>query len=122
MSAIRVRTLPAAVAPVLVGSALAWHDGAFQPAPAALCLGFALLIQVGTNFANDYFDYRKGADGPNRVGPRRVVAAGLVAPGVMKGAMAGVFAAAFLLGLGLLPWGGPPLLVIGVASVLCGLA
>jgi 1,4-dihydroxy-2-naphthoate octaprenyltransferase len=121
-SAIRVRTLPAAVAPVLVGSALAWHDGAFQAVPALLCLGFALLIQVGTNFANDYFDFRQGADGPNRVGPRRVVAAGLVAPGTMRRAMAGVFAAAFLLGLGLLPWGGPPLLVIGVASVVCGLA
>lgn len=121
-SAIRVRTLPAAVAPVLVGSALAWHDGAFQPVAAALCLGFALLIQVGTNFANDYFDFRKGADGPSRVGPRRVVAAGLVAPETMRRAMAGVFAAAFLLGLGLLPWGGPPLLVIGVASVVCGLA
>jgi 1,4-dihydroxy-2-naphthoate octaprenyltransferase len=121
-SAIRVRTLPAAVAPVLVGSALAWHDGLFQALPAALCLGFGLLIQVGTNFANDYFDFRQGADGPGRVGPRRVVAAGLVAPEVMRRAMAGVFAAAFLLGLGLLPWGGPPLLVIGVTSVVCGVA
>jgi 1,4-dihydroxy-2-naphthoate octaprenyltransferase len=122
LSAIRVRTLPAAVAPVLVGSALAWRDGVFVPPAAALCLGFALLIQVGTNFANDYFDFKKGADGPNRVGPRRVVAAGLVAPEVMRRAMIGVFAAAFLLGLGLLPWGGPPLLLVGVASVICGLA
>lgn len=121
-SALRVRTLPAAVAPVLVGSALAWRDHAFQPVAAGLCLGFALLIQIGTNFANDYFDFRQGADGPNRLGPRRVVAAGLVAPEVMRRAMLGVFAAAFLLGLGLLPWGGPPLLVIGVASVGCGLA
>lgn len=121
-SAIRVRTLPAAVAPVLVGSALAWRDQAFKPMAAGLCLGFALLIQIGTNFANDYFDFRKGADGPNRLGPRRVVAAGLVAPEVMRRAMLGVFAAAFLLGLGLLPWGGPALLVIGVASVVCGLA
>lgn len=121
-SAIRVRTLPAAVAPVLVGSALAGRDHAFQPGAAGLCLGFALLIQIGTNFANDYFDFRKGADGPNRLGPRRVVAAGLVAPEVMRRAMLGVFAAAFLLGLGLLPWGGPPLLAIGVASVVCGLA
>ncbi len=121
-SAIRVRTLPAAVAPVLVGSALAARDHAFQPMVAGLCLGFALLIQIGTNFANDYFDFRKGADGPTRLGPRRGVAAGLVAPAVMRRAMLGVFAAAFLLGLGLLPWGGPPLLAIGVASVVCGLA
>ena len=121
-SAIRVRTLPAAVAPVLVGSALAARDHAFQPMVAGLCLGFALLIQIGTNFANDYFDFRKGADGPTRLGPRRVVAAGRVAPAVMRRAMLGVFAAAFLLGLGLLPWGGPPLLAIGVASVVCGLA
>jgi 1,4-dihydroxy-2-naphthoate octaprenyltransferase len=122
LSAIRVRTLPAAVAPVLVGSALAWRDRVFQPVAAGLCLGFALLIQVGTNFANDYFDFRKGADGPSRLGPRRVVAAGLVAPEVMRRAMVGVFAAAFLLGLGLLPWGGPPLLAIGIASVVCGVA
>jgi 1,4-dihydroxy-2-naphthoate octaprenyltransferase len=122
LSAIRSRTLPAAVAPVLVGSALAGREGVFQALPAALCLGFAVLIQIGTNFANDYFDFRHGADGPERVGPRRVVAAGLVAPLTMRRAMIGVFAAAFLLGLGLLPWGGWPLLVIGVASIACGIA
>src|SRR5882724_23884 len=60
--AVRVRTLPAAVAPVMVGSALAWHDGRFVAGAALLCLGFALLVQVGTNFANDYYDFVKGAD------------------------------------------------------------
>jgi len=122
LGAVRVRTLPAAVAPVLVGSALAWHDGRFQSIVALLCLGFALLIQVGTNFANDYFDFIKGADTAARVGPRRAVAAGLVAPAVMRRAMAGTFAAAFLLGLGLIHWGGPWLLAIGVVSIASGIA
>ncbi|MBK8858935.1 MAG: 1,4-dihydroxy-2-naphthoate polyprenyltransferase [Opitutaceae bacterium] len=122
LEAARPRTLPAAFAPVVVGSALAWHAGAFIPAAAAICLGFALLIQIGTNFANDYYDHRKGADTDKRVGPRRAVAAGLVSPPVMKRAMIGVFAAAFLLGLSLLHWGGPWLLVIGLASILCGIA
>ncbi len=121
-AAARPRTLPAAVAPVLVGTALAWHADGFEPLAALICLGFALLIQVGTNFANDYYDFVQGADTPARVGPRRAVAAGLVAPVTMKRAMAGVFAAAFLLGLSLIAWGGPWLIVIGVASVLCGIA
>ncbi|MSU65813.1 MAG: 1,4-dihydroxy-2-naphthoate polyprenyltransferase [Opitutus sp.] len=121
-SAARPRTLPAAVAPVIVGSALAWRGGSFDSAAAALCLGFALLIQIGTNFANDYYDHRQGADTAARVGPRRAVAAGLVAPGTMRRAIAGVFALAFLVGLGLIRWGGPWLLVIGVASILCGFA
>jgi 1,4-dihydroxy-2-naphthoate octaprenyltransferase len=122
LEAARPRTLPAAFAPVVVGSALAWHAGSFIPAAAAICLGFALLIQIGTNFANDYYDHRKGADTENRVGPRRAVAAGLVPSATMKRAMTGVFAAAFLLGLLLLLWGGPWLLVIGLASILCGIA
>jgi 1,4-dihydroxy-2-naphthoate polyprenyltransferase len=122
VDAARPRTLPAAVAPVLVGSALAAHDGHFHAAAAALCLGFALLVQIGTNFANDYYDFQRGADTAARVGPRRAVAAGLVAPGVMKAAMAGVFAAAFVTGLGLIAWGGPWLIAIGAASILCGIA
>lgn len=122
VEATRPRTLPAAVAPVLVGTALAWHDGAFQAGAALLCLGFALLVQVGTNFANDYYDFRRGADTAARVGPRRAVAAGLIAPEVMYRAMLAVFAAAFLVGLGLIAWGGPWLIAIGVASIVCGIA
>ena len=116
----RPRTLPAAVAPVLVGSALAWHDHSLQVAPAALALAFALLVQIGTNFANDYFDFVRGADTAARVGPRRAVAAGLVTPATMRRAMIGVFAAAFLTGLGLIAWGGPWLLAIGLASITSG--
>jgi 1,4-dihydroxy-2-naphthoate octaprenyltransferase len=122
LSATRPRTLPAAVAPVIVGSALAWHDGKFEAGAAALCLVFALLVQIGTNFANDYYDFVKGADTAARVGPRRAVAAGLIAPATMKGAMVAVFAAAFLTGLGLIAWGGPWLMSVGVASILCGYA
>jgi 1,4-dihydroxy-2-naphthoate octaprenyltransferase len=122
IGAMRLRTLPAAVAPVLVGSALAGRDGKFDPAAAGLCLGFALLVQIGTNFANDYYDFVRGADTAARVGPRRAVAAGLIAPATMKRAMLAVFAAAFACGLGLLAWGGPWLLAIGVASIVSGYA
>jgi 1,4-dihydroxy-2-naphthoate octaprenyltransferase len=121
-SASRPRTLPAAVAPVVVGSAMAGHDHAFDVAAAGLCLVFALLVQVGTNFANDYYDFVHGADTAARVGPRRAVASGLVSPAVMKRAMVAVFIAAFAIGLGLIHWGGPWMLAIGVASILCGIA
>ncbi|HZP59930.1 MAG TPA: 1,4-dihydroxy-2-naphthoate polyprenyltransferase [Opitutaceae bacterium] len=122
IAAARPRTLPAAVAPVLAGSALAWHAGAFHAPAAAACLGFALLVQIGTNFANDYYDFVKGADTAERVGPRRAVAAGLIAPATMRVAMGVTFAAAFALGLTLLRYGGWPLLGIGVVSIACGLA
>lgn len=122
LGAARPRTLPAAVAPVLVGTALAWHDGRLVGGAAVLCLVFALLVQIGTNFANDYFDFVKGADTAARVGPRRAVAAGLVSPATMKRAMIFTFVAAFAAGLGLLLWGGPWLLLIGVTSILCGIA
>ena len=122
IAAARPRTLPAAVAPVLAGSALAWRAGAFKGTAALACLGFALLVQIGTNFANDYYDFMKGADTAERVGPRRAVAAGLVAPAAMRAAMWLVFVAAFAVGLTLLRYGGWPLLVIGVVSIACGLA
>ena len=70
LAATRPRTLPAAVAPVLVGSALAWRDGKGDGAAAGLCLAFAVLVQIGTNFANDYYDFVNGADTAARVGPR----------------------------------------------------
>lgn len=120
--ATRPRTLPAAIAPVVVGTALAARGEGAEWAAAAGCLGFALLIQIGTNFANDYYDFIKGADTAERVGPRRAVASGLIAPGTMKAAMIAVFAAAFAVGLTLLAYGGWPLLVVGVASIVCGVA
>lgn len=120
VEAARPKTLPAAVIPVLVGSALAYRAGAFHWAPALLCLAFALLVQIGTNFANDYGDFVKGADQPDRLGPRRAVAAGMVTPRAMATATALVFGTAFVLGLSLIHWGGWVLLPIGVASLLFG--
>lgn len=122
LAASRPRTLSAAIAPVLAGSALAWRDGEFKPLVALACAVFALLVQVGTNFANDYYDYVKGADTAERVGPQRAVAAGWVSPKMMRAVAVGVFAAAFLVGLSLLKFGGWPLLCIGVASIICGIA
>jgi len=122
LAAARPRTLPAAVAPVLVGSALAWRAEKFDGRAALICVAFALLIQIGTNFANDYFDFRHGADTAERIGPRRAVAAGWVTPAAMQQAMWGVFGTAFLVGLALLAWGGWWLLGIGLACIACGIA
>ena len=85
-------------------------------------MAFALLIQIGTNFANDYFDFRHGADTAERIGPRRAVASGWVTPAAMRNAMTGTFAVAFLVGLTLLAWGGWWLLAVGLASIVCGIA
>ena len=106
----------------MTGTALAAAHGRADYAKAAICLVFALLVQVGTNYANDYYDFLKGADTGKRVGPRRAVAAGLVAPGTMRLAMGLVFAAAFCTGLLLVREGGWLLLPIGVVSILCGIA
>ncbi len=122
LGAMRLRTLPAAVAPVFVGSALAWHDDAVDFAAASICLIFALMIQIGTNFANDYYDYVKGADTASRVGPPRAVASGMVKPLVMRRVMWIVLGAAFVLGLSLVAWGGPWLIVIGILSVVFAIA
>lgn len=117
--AARPKTLPAAVVPVLVASAVAIADGVFAPLPAAVALLCALLIQIGTNFANDYFDHIKGADSPDRIGPVRVVQSGLIPPTTVRNAMIGVFALTFVLGLYLVAIGGWPILLIGVASLIC---
>jgi 1,4-dihydroxy-2-naphthoate octaprenyltransferase len=122
VEAARLRTLPAAIIPVMVGTALAAAHGTAGYFNAAVCLGFALLVQIGTNYANDYYDFIQGADTAARVGPRRAVAAGLIAPAVMRRAMWLVFGAAFLVGLLLVRSGGWILLPVGVVSILCGVA
>lgn len=122
VEAARPKTLPAAVIPVLVGTALAAAHRAADPGKAIICLAFALLVQIGTNFANDYFDFVKGADTPARVGPRRAVAAGLIAPRTMLAATWLVLGAAFLAGLLLVREGGWVLLPIGIVSIACAIA
>ena len=119
LEATRPKTLPAAVAPVLLGTAMAYHAGAWHGLPAMLCLTFALLVQIGTNFANDYLDGVKGTDTEARIGPRRAVAGGLIKAATMKWAALGVLACAFSLGLSLIVFGGWWLLAIGMSSVLC---
>ncbi len=122
LGAARPRTLPAAVAPVVVGSALAWRAGSFDPRAAAICLAFSLLVQIGANFANDYYDFVRGADTAERVGPRRAVAAGLVAPAAMRWATFLVFGVALALGLTLVAWGGWWLIVVGLACIVSAVA
>jgi 1,4-dihydroxy-2-naphthoate octaprenyltransferase len=122
LMAARPRTLTAAAAPVMLGSALAYHAGKLNPPAAVLCLGFAFLIQIGANFANDYFDHQKGADAPGRLGPTRAVAAGLIAPRAMRRATMLVLGLAFIVGCGLIYFGGWWLLALGIASLLAAVA
>jgi 1,4-dihydroxy-2-naphthoate octaprenyltransferase len=120
--AIRPKTLPAAVAPVLVGMALAQADGVFSPLPAGAALVAALLIQIGTNLANDYYDYVKGTDMTGRKGPTRVAQSGLISLAHLRTGIAITFILAALVGLYLVITGGWPILAIGVASLISALA
>lgn len=120
--AARPKTLPAAAAPVLIGAGLAAHDGVFRPLPALAALAGALLIQVGTNLANDYYDFVHGSDTSERVGPIRVTQAGLLAPGTVRLGMLGTLGAAFLVGIYLVAVGGWPIVVVGLASLACAVA
>ncbi len=122
MMAARPKTLPAAAAPVAVGAGMAAADGAFELLPALAALAGALLFQVAVNFANDYFDYSKGIDTADRLGPVRVTQTGLITPGEMRVGIAAVLGVAALVGLYLILVGGLPVLVIGVASMLALLA
>ncbi len=117
--AARPRTLAAALAPVVVGTGLAAHHGVASAGPALASLVAAALIQIGTNFANDYYDFVRGGDTEARVGPTRVTQAGLVAPERVRAAMLLVLGAAMLIGVYLVAVGGWPILWIGLASVAC---
>ena len=120
--AARPQTLPAAAAPVVVGTGLAFGDGVFAPLPALAALVGAALIQVGTNFANDYYDAVQGADTEARQGFTRVTAGGLIEPAEVKRAMYLTFLLAVLVGVYLVAVGGVPLLVVGLLSVASGIA
>ena len=119
--AIRPKTLAAAIAPVMLGTGMAGGDGLFYIPSAALCLAAALFIQIGTNLANDYFDYKKGADPSERVGPTRVTQAGLVSPTAMVIAIILTFGLAIAAAVPLIFRGGQPLLIIAVLSILSGI-
>jgi 1,4-dihydroxy-2-naphthoate polyprenyltransferase len=119
LMAARPPTLPAAVVPVLVGTAAVARLG-FLPLAFGAALLAAVLIQIGTNFANDYFDFRKGADTAERLGPVRVTQSGLIAPTTVRSAMVLVFGLAALVGLYLIFVGGWPILVVGLLSIAAG--
>jgi 1,4-dihydroxy-2-naphthoate polyprenyltransferase len=121
-SALRPKTLPAVATPVLVGSAYAYDVGAFNPVPATAALAGALLIQIGTNLANDFYDHHKGADTPDRAGPERATAQGWIQPSHVLGAAFAAFALAAAVGLYLIVHAGWPILLIGLASLASGWA
>ena len=119
----RPATLPAAAVPVIVGGAAAVNQGAvFRPLVFVTTLAAALLIQIGTNFANDYSDFHRGADHEGRLGPVRVTQSGLISHHAVRRGIVVAFGLAALLGAGLAVVGGWPIILIGVLSLVCGLA
>jgi len=117
MQAIRPATLAAGAVPVVLGVALAMGDGVFAFGPAVAAFVGALLIQIATNLANDYFDFAKGADNAGRVGPVRVVQQGWVSPRKIAVATGITLIAAALVGAYLVSVAGLPILVVGVVSL-----
>ena len=120
--AARPKTLSAASVPVLVGSACAFALESFRWGPALAALAGALLLQIGANFANDVFDYEKGADTAERLGPTRAVQAGLITARAMKRGMYVVFALSLLIGAYLTWVAGPIILAIGLLSIASAIA
>lgn len=115
IEAMRLRTLPVSVAGVIAGVGLSLLAGIFRPVPAILCLGVAVLAQIASNFANEYYDYKAGIDRPGREGPRRGVTEGDLTPGAMLRATYLTLAAACLVGCGLIYYGGWWMIAVGVA-------
>ncbi len=122
LAAARPRTLTAAAAPVMVGLALAQRTGHVRAMLGLMTLLAALLIQIGTNLANDYFDFVAGADTAARLGPLRVTQAGMVEPSTVRNAALGVLGLAALAGCYLVSVGGWPILSIGIVSLVAAIA
>ncbi|MEM9293167.1 MAG: 1,4-dihydroxy-2-naphthoate polyprenyltransferase [Acidobacteriota bacterium] len=120
--AARPATLTTTLAPVLVGSACAATVGGFRWAPALMALLGGVLIQIGTNFANDVLDFEKGADTEERLGPTRAVQAGWISPRHMRWGMFAAFGGALLCGLYLTAVAGWPIFALGLISIACGIA
>jgi 1,4-dihydroxy-2-naphthoate octaprenyltransferase len=121
LMAIRPKTLPAGIAPVLIGTAMALGDGIHHGPTALVCLLAALTIQIATNLANDYFDFLKGADTAQRIGPIRVMQAGLVKPREMKCAIVLIFGLSVMGCVLLVLRAGWPIAVLGILSILSGI-
>ncbi|HET6613807.1 MAG TPA: 1,4-dihydroxy-2-naphthoate polyprenyltransferase [Kofleriaceae bacterium] len=120
--AARPRTLPAAMAPVIVGAACAASAGRCHLGAAFAALIAAVLLQIGANFANDAFDFERGADGAGRVGPVRAAQAGILTPANLKRGMVAVFLAATLLGGYLATVAGPIIVILGVLAIAAAFA
>lgn len=120
--AIRPKTLPAAASGVVMGCALAWRDGKFQLLPALAALCVALLLQIGSNVANDVYDFERGADTSERHGPLRVTQAGLLTPEQVKRGMWVIFGLAALFGLYLALLRGWVVVIIGLAAIVSAIA
>jgi 1,4-dihydroxy-2-naphthoate octaprenyltransferase len=117
IEAARLNTLSASISPVLIASAFAHYENSFQSMVFLYCLAFAVLSQIGSNYANDYLDSKKGADTKDRTGPRRLVSSGILSEKAMRIASIVVLATAFIIGLNLIQFGGYGLLIVGIASV-----
>jgi len=118
----RLRTLPVSLSGVVIAIGLAKFHGHFKWVPALLCLVFALLAQIVSNTANEYFDYLQGTDKPGRVGPRRGVTEGDIKPATLRNVTFGLLALACAVGCCLIPYGGWWLLPVGVVIALAALA
>ncbi|MCM1093278.1 MAG: 1,4-dihydroxy-2-naphthoate octaprenyltransferase [Lachnospiraceae bacterium] len=114
IEAMRLRTLPVSLAGVAMGVAFCVLDGVFELLPALLCAAFAVLAQISSNFANEYYDYRAGLDKAGRVGPRRGVAEGDISPEAMRNATFITLGIACMVGLSLIYWGGWWLMFAGI--------
>ena len=120
--AIRPKTLPAAVAPVVLGTAIAAHLGGVALGPAAAALLGALMLQIASNLANDIFDHEKGADRPGRLGPTRVVSSGLLSAREVLIGLCAVVLVALCAGAYLVGVAGPAIAVVGLAATLSAIA
>lgn len=123
LQAVRPKTLSMAIIPVLLGAMVAYTESSlFKPLLLSIIVLAALLIQIGTNLYNDVGDALRGADGPDRLGPKRVVAEGWLSADRVKKAAIGSFFGAFVIGIALVVIGGLPILLIGLSSIAAGIA
>ena len=122
MECFRLRTLPVSLSGVIIAIGLAKWYGYFHWAPALLCVAFALLAQIVSNTANEYFDYLNGTDKPGRVGPRRGVTEGDIKPTTLRNVTLALLVLAGIVGCCLIPYGGWWLLPVGIVIALAAFA